>query len=296
MARSGSSHTSELLDSHQEMRSHHGLFNDGPFGRWPADEFIDKEMMPYYSAILDENYQRTGGMEHSGEFLDKYIFTDDLRFNTGEWYCIGFKIQYTHFVHMPDLRRYLIDNEDIRIILNNRRNLVEHATAELWCQNGNSRGSRPGQLYEFGSTEPITVSPEDFFATCANLCRYREDAMTTFNQPERRFLEWSLEDMFDAAGGLNIPNHERLFAFLDARPSADFYANFTKTPRPTARKYLNNYDELKEAAPDWHGGVFSKYFADDYDPYRDREWPVRKEFQLDTIMVERDNARFRKTG
>ncbi len=132
MARSGSSHTSELLDNYDRdrFRSHHGLFNGGPFGRWPADEMIPSELEEYYRSILNENYDRIGGQEHSGEYLDRFIFTDNRTYNPRQWEVIGFKLQYVHFVHMPDLRQYLVDNRDIRIIANTRRDLLEHACAE----------------------------------------------------------------------------------------------------------------------------------------------------------------------
>ena len=145
MARSGSSHTSELLDGHEGLRSHHGLFNEGPFGRWPANEFLEPELQEYYSSILDERYRRVGGQEHSGEFLEEFIFTDDPRYNPRGWQCVGFKVQFVHLVHMPDLRDYLIANKDIKVIVNTRRHLLEHACAELWCSQGNSRGGREGE-------------------------------------------------------------------------------------------------------------------------------------------------------
>jgi hypothetical protein len=293
MARSGSSHTSETLGGYEGMLSHHGLFNGGPFGRWPADEFIDVEKMPYYSSVLDENYQRVGGMEHSGEFLDRYIFTDDPKINLGQWECIGFKLQYVHFVHMPDLREHLKRNGDIKIILNSRRDLLEHTTAEFWCQQGNSRDGRPGKAYEFGSTTPITVDFNDFFATFVNLCRYREDAIRTFDLPGRDFLEWSLEDMFDADGKLNVANHTKLFDFLEVEPSEPFTHRFAKTPRPSASHFLKNYEEIKQAAKEVHGGLFSRYFQDDYDSRSEREWPVLENYRLDEIMQEKDNSKFR---
>jgi hypothetical protein len=63
MARSGSSHTSELLDAQPNMRSHHGLFSEGPFGRWPADPYLPAEQLEYYSSILDDRFRRVGGQE-----------------------------------------------------------------------------------------------------------------------------------------------------------------------------------------------------------------------------------------
>lgn len=293
MARSGSSHTSEILSAHDGMHSHHGLFNGGPFGRWPADKFISAKMMPYYSSILDENYRRIGGMEHSGEFLDKYIFTDNPRYNPGQWSCIGFKLQFVHFVHMPDLRDYLVGNSDIKIILNNRRDLLEHATAELWCQQGNSREARPGEDYDFGSITPVNIDPADVIATCINLCRYREYTMSTFAVPGREFLEWSLEDMFDIDGKLNVDNHQKLFDFLKSKPSSDLAPSFVKTPRPSARHFLKNYEEIRQSVTEAHGGIFSKYFREDYDPRSDYEWPVLEDYRLDSIMQEHDNLKFR---
>lgn len=294
MARSGSSHTSETLGQHEGMHSHHGLFNDGPFGRWPADRFLSQDQMSHYSAILDKDYNRIGGEERSGDFLDTYIFTDDPRYNPSQWRCVGFKIQYVHFVHMPDLRDYLIRNTDIRIILNTRRHLVEHAAAEIWCQNGNSRGGRVGEDYGFGDTSSVEVKAADFFGTLSNLCRYREDAIRAFDRPGRRFMEWSMEDMFDAGANLNEENHRNLFTFLGSKPSQPLKPRFAKTPRPKARDYLANYEELRAESKEVRGGVFAKYFEPSYSPYVDKKWPELEDYQLDEIMREKNNDRFRQ--
>ena len=292
MARSGSSHTSELLDAQERVRSHHGLFNEGPFGRWPANAFIPREREEYYSAFLDDSYTRVGGQERSGEFLDTYIFTDDPRYNPGGWESVGFKIQFVHFVHMPDLREYLIRNKDIKIVVNTRRHMLEHTCAELWCSRGNARAAREGRRYEFGDTGPIHVSPSNVIGTFRNLCRYREYAISTFDDG-RDFFEWSYEDMFRADGSLDSEQHRRLFEFLEITPSDSFAPPFARTPRPSARDYLENYDEVARDVSKADGGVFRKYFDPSYDPRADRTWPVLPEYQLDDVMTERDNSRFR---
>lgn len=293
MARSGSSHTSELLDGYDKVRSHHGLFNNGPFGRWPADKFIKSEKKEYYSAILDQNYIRTGGQEHSGKFLDEYIFTDNPRYNPRQWECIGFKIQFVHFVHMPDLREYLIKNKNIKIIVNTRRHLLEHACAEYWCQNGNSRAARYGQAYDFGNTKAIHVEPRHILATFRNLCRYRKYAIDTFNDGERDFFEWSYEDMFHENESINIENHQKLFDFLEMKPTKPFSSPFSKTPRPNPREYFENYEEVEQFMENTDDGIFRKYFTSDYDPRKDTSWPILKHYDLDKIMIEKDNNRFR---
>lgn len=293
MARSGSSHTSELLAGHERLYSHHGLFNNGPFGRWPADQFIPPEKKDYYSAILDKNYVRIGGQEHSGEFLDEYIFTDDPRYNPYNWECVGFKIQFVHLVHMPDLREYLIKNKDIKIIVNTRRHLLEHTCAEYWCQNGNSRAAREGKSYTFGKTDAIVVDPGGIRATFRNLCRYRQYAIETFNDGERDFLEWSYEDMFHENGLINIENHRKLFDFLDTKPSRSFAATFSQTPRPPAKEYFLNFQEIAEFIRVSDDGIFQKYFSDDYDPRKDASWPVLKNYRLENIMIEKNNDAFR---
>jgi hypothetical protein len=293
MARSGSSHTSELLDGHEGLRSHHGLFNEGPFGRWPANKFLAPELEEYYSSILDDRYRRVGGQERSGEFLDECIFTDDPRYNPRQWQCVGFKIQFVHFVHMPDLRDYLIANKDIKIIVNTRRHLLEHACAEFWCQNGNSRGGREGDEYEFGRTAPIVVELHDILATFRNLCRYRQYAIETFDDGERDFLEWSYEDMFTADGSLDVANHLRLFEFLETKPSRPLVPTFVPTPRPPPSRYFANYSEVEQFMRKADGGIFAKYFHPHYDPRLDRSWPKLRNYQLDKIMVEKDNKRFR---
>lgn len=293
MARSGSSHTSELLNQRDGLLSHHGLFNNGPFGRWPATPLIPPEKKDYYSCILDKNYVRIGGQEHSGEFLDKYIFTDDPQFNLEGWECIGFKIQFVHFVHMPDLREYLINNRDIKIIVNTRRHLLEHTCAEYWCQHGNSRATRAGKSYTFGKTEPISVNPVEIGATFRNLCRYRQYAIETFDDGKRNFLEWSYEDMFHENGTINRENHQKLFDFLEIKLSSDFEASFSQTPRPSAKEYFLNFEEIAQFMRHSDGGVFQKYFSDDYDPRKDTTWPVLQEYWLDKIMTEKDNDAFR---
>jgi hypothetical protein len=292
MARTGSSHTCELLDAHDGVHCHHGLFNEGPFGRWPADKFLPPEKRGYYSSLLDKNYVRIGGEERSGEFLDEFIFTDDPRFNLG-WSCVGLKIQFVHFVHMPDLLDYLLANEDVKIIVNTRRHLLEHAAAEQWCQRGNSRAARPGDEYDFGNTGAATVDPKDLVATFRNLCRYRQFAVDLFDDGTRAFFEWSYEDIFRADGSLDVDGHRRLFDFLEIEPSRPFAAPFARTPRPDARSYFTNFDALREAVGAEHDGVFAKYFDEDYDPRRDPTWPVLEDYRLDEIMVERDNLAFR---
>ena len=293
MARTGSSHTSELLDAHEGIRSHHGLFNEGPFGRWPADEFLPPEKRAYYSSLLDDRYIRVGGEERSGEFLDEFIFTNDPRYNDG-WSCVGFKIQFVHLVHMPDLLDYLVRNEDIKIIVNTRRHLLEHACAEHWCQRGNSRAARTGEAYDFGETDAVTVDPSDLLATFRNLCRYRQFAVDRFGDGARPFLEWSYEDIFDESGSLDVESHRRLFAFLETQPTQPFSSPFARTPRPDARTYFRNFDELRDAAGSADDGAFAKYFEDAYDPRRDTTWPELDDYQLDEIMVEQDNSRFRR--
>lgn len=293
MARSGSSHTSELLCRHEGMWSHHGLFNNGPMGRWPSKDYIPLDRTEYYSAVLDDRYVRTGGLEHSGEFLDRYIFTNDPRFNPRQWECVGFKVQYVHLVNMPDLREYLIRNRDIRIILNTRRDLLEHAAAEEWCANGSSRAARRNEPYRRQGPATTSLAPAQLFATFENLCRYREDAITTFDTDDRPFFEWSLEDMFDRYGDLNQDNHRKLFDFLDMQPSGPFASTFVRTPRPGAREYLANFEELKTAARTVDGGIFAKYFEPDYDPYTDHAWPKLSDYRLNDIMKFRDNTAFR---
>jgi hypothetical protein len=293
MARSGSSHTCELLDGHEALRCHHGLFNEGPFGRWPANEFLEPELEEYYSSILDERYRRVGGQEHSGEFLDEFIFTDDPRYNPQGWECVGFKIQVVHFVHMPDLRDYLIANKDVKIIVNTRRHLLEHSCAEFWCSNGNSRGAREGEEYEFGRTAPIVVSLENILATFRNLCRYRQFFIETFDDGQRDFLEWSYEDMFTADGTLDIENHLKLFEFLEMEPTRPLVPTFVRTPRPPASRYFENYSEVDQFMTKADGGIFAKYFDAQYDPRRDLSWPTLRKYRLDKIMVEKDNERFR---
>jgi len=293
MARSGSSHTSELLGLHEKMWSHHGLFNNGPGGRWPFKDHLTTDQLDYYSAVLDERYVRVGGQEHSGEFLDKYIFTDDPRFNPRRWECIGFKIQYVHFVNMPDLRDYLVRRKDIKIILNTRRNLLEHACAEQWCQRGNSRAARADSAYEFGDQSSVSMDPKALFATFRNLCRYRQDAVDTFDTGERDFFEWSFEDMFDREGGINIENHIRLFDFLEMKPSGPIRGTFTPTPRPRAAEYFHNLSAIREAARTYHGGIFAKYFENDYDPYVDRSWPRFDDSGVRPVMRVADNGMYR---
>ena len=291
MARSGSSHTSELLCRHKGIWSHHGLFNNGPMGRWPSKEHIPGGMNEYYSAILDDNYTRVGGEERSGEFLDKYIFTDDSRFNPRQWECVGFKVQYVHLVNMPDLRDYLVRQRDIKIILNTRRDLLEHTAAEWWCNNGNSRAARPDTAYAYGDSSKVWIPPEALFATFRNLCRYRYDARATFDR--ECFFEWSLEDMFIPDGGVNEQSHCRLFDFLEMKPSEPFASTFSRTPRPRARDYISNLAELNEASKVVGNGVFEKYFAETYDPRRDTTWPVLDDYSLGSIMRVKDNADFR---
>lgn len=293
MARSGSSHTSELLDAHDGVRCHHGLFNDGPFGRWPANEFLPPGRREYYSSILDENYVRIGGEERSGEFLDEYIFTDDPRYNPGQAQCVGFKIQFVHFVHMPDLREYLLRNADVKVIVNTRRHLLEHACAEYWCQNGNARAARGGEPYGFGRTEAIRVEGNDLLATFRNLCRYRQYAIEEFDDGRRDFLEWSYEDMFHADGSISTESHQELFDVLEIRPSRPFAGPFSRTPRPDARTYFENYDVVRELVDAAEGGTFRKYFASDYDPRADTTWPALGDYRLEEIMIEKDNQRFR---
>ena len=41
------------------------------------------------------------------------------------------------------------------------------------------------------------------------------------------------------------------------------------------------------------GGVFGKYFDPGYDPWRDRSWPELEEYDLDQVMVTKDNALYR---
>ena len=294
MARSGSSHTSELLDNHDKVRSHHGLFNEGPFGRWPADRFITPDKREYYSSVLDENYRRVGGQEHSGQFLDEYIFTDNPKYNPHRCECIGFKIQFVHLVHMPDLREYLIRNKDIKIIVNTRRHLLEHACAEYWCQNGNSRAARHGDPYDFGYTKAIHVDLRNILATFRNVCRYRQYAIETFDDGERDFFEWSYEDMFQRDGSIDIESHHRLFDFLEMKPTKPLIAPFSRTPRPRPAEYFENYPEVEQFMINADDGV-RKYFATDYDPWRDTSWPVLKDYRLDEIMIETDNSKFRKT-
>ncbi len=293
IARSGSSHTSELLDAHDRLHSHHGLFNNGPFGRWPADQVISAEKRDYYNCVLDNNYTRIGGQEHSGEFLDEYIFTDDPRYNPKGWESVGFKIQFVHFVHMPDLREYLIRNKDIKIIVNTRRHLLEHTCAEYWCQNGNSRAAREGKSYSFGKTEAIVVNPVDLLATFRNLCRYRQYAIETFDDGMRDFLEWSYEDMFHENGSVNVENHQKLFDFLEVKPSHPFAAHFSQTPRPPAKEYFRNFEEIAQFMRDSDGGIFQKYFSADYDPRKDTSWPLLQNYHLERIMIEKNNNAFR---
>jgi len=293
MARSGSSHTSELVGRQRKLRSHHGLFNEGPFGRWPADTLLAPELKEYYSSILDDRYVRIGGQEHSGEFLEKYIFTDDGRYNPWKWESVGFKIQFVHFVHMPDLRQYLIDNKDIKIIVNTRRHLLEHTSAEYWCQNGNSRAARQGEAYEFGHRGAIAADPRGVLAAFRNLCRYRQYAIETFDNGERAFMEWSYEDIFHDDGSLNVESHDRLFAFLEMPPLRPLTPSFARTPRPGPREYFTNYEELADVIKQAEGGVFAKYFEPAYNPRQDQAWPVLSDYRLDRVMIEKDNVRFR---
>jgi len=294
MARSGSSHSSELLDSHENVRSHHGLFNNGPFGRWPADKYIPIEMKAYYSSMLDENYEkRIGGQEHSGEFLDNYIFTDNPKYNPDQWECIGFKIQFCNLVHMPDLMEYLIKNKDVKIIVNTRRHLLQHSCAELWCKNGNSREARPEKPYDFGNTENIYVDLKDIRGTFRNLCRYRQYAIENFDDGDRDFFEWSYEDMFEKSGSINIKKHQQFFDFLEMPPSKPFSSTFSKTPRPSPKEYFINYQEVKDFMTTTDGGIFKKYFSNEYNPWEDYSWPVMENYRLDDVMVVKDNSKFR---
>ena len=295
MARSGSSHTSELLNSHEGIRSHHGLFNEGPFGRWPADPFIPITKKSYYSTLLNEKYERIGGEEHSGEFLDTYIFTDNPLYNPRKWDCIGFKIQFVHFVHMPDLREYLIQNKDIKIIINTRRHLLEHACAESWCQNGNSRASRPGEDYAFGSADSIPMNSYDVLKTFENLCRYRQYAITLFDEGERDFLEWSYEDAFQMDGSIDTKNHQKLFDFLGMSPTRPLASTFSKTPRPVAKEYWQNYKEIETYMRSPEDGIYAKYFSPDYNPWTDFSWPVLKNYKLERVMKVKNNHQFRSS-
>jgi hypothetical protein len=254
--------------------------------------YLPAEQLEYYSSILDDKWRRVGGQEHSGEFLDKYIFTDDPKFNL-HWECVGFKIQFVHLVHMPDLLEYLVHRQDIKIIVNTRRHLLEHTCAELWCQRGNSRGGRPGEEYAFAHTEPIVADPLDIRGTFVNLCRYRQFAIDVFDDGDRDFLEWSYEDMFGADGSLDIRNHELLFKFLEIEPTQPFVARFAKTPRPSVREYLANYDAVERFMRATDDGVFAKYFDTDYDPRADRSWPTLTNYQLGEVMYTRDNLAYR---
>lgn len=293
MARSGSSHTCEVLDGHDGVRCHHGLFNEGPFGRWPADQFIPAEKRDYYSSLLDSSCRRVGGQEHSGEFLDTYIFTDEPTYNAQGWECVGFKIQFVHLVHMPDLHEYLKTRTDVKIVLNTRRHLLEHACAEEWCSNGNSRAAHASEPYEFGKTEPVHVDKKSLQGTFRNLCRYRQYAIENFAGGGRDFLEWSYEDMFQADGSLDVAAHERLFDFLEISPTRPLTPPFARTPRPVATGYFGNYDELALFMKGAEGGVFEKFFDPEYDPRVDLEWPVLDNYRLGEIMVEKSNDRFR---
>jgi hypothetical protein len=102
--------------------------------------------------------------------------------------------------------------------------------------------------------------------------------------------------MFREDDSLDMDGHQRLFEFLEIAPRESLAASFSRTPRPDARTYFRNYDEIERSMKDVEGGVFAKYFAQDFDPRQDTAWPVLKSYRLKQVMAETDNRRFRRAA
>ncbi len=118
-----------------------------------------------------------------------------------------------------------------------------------------------------GDDSASAIDPEALLSTFRNLVRFREDIIQTFDQSDREFFEWSLEDMFYADGSLHIENHQVLFDFLQIETNRPFFSTFAKTPRPSSRQYLANFVDLKEYFSKAEDGIISRYFSDNYDPH-----------------------------
>jgi LPS sulfotransferase NodH len=172
-------------------------------------------------------------MRHTAEFLGNVIY----RPVATSIQAVGFKVFYTHLYDVPDLERFLLAHDDIRIVHLKRRNLLHTFIS--------SRIAAKTNVYGISSADAIQkttiVVDTD---KCLRYLQDQQQAIARYDTllRDRSVLDVQYTDLSDSYESTMA----RVQAFLDVEPRTLSSSRVKQNPY-SLREIVENYDELEEA-------------------------------------------------
>jgi len=221
--RSGSTFLVDCLRSHPEVECAGEILNGQPDNPRPAYRG------PFRQTLKALRILRTGAWR-AGNFMDAY-------FKRGSARVRCFKAMYNQLAR-PFAKRYLVENEDIRVIHLRRHNLLKVHVSTLLM---NERK----QLQATSETETvwIRVNPRAAIASMRMARERYESYDRAFERHPR--LQVSYENLIDR-NGITEDARCRICAFLGIA-QLPMASPLVKLNPESLREMVTNYDELAEA-------------------------------------------------
>ncbi len=221
--RSGSTFLVECLRSHPEIECSGEILNGQP------DHAVPPFRGPFKQVMKALRIARTGAWM-PGRWMDAF-------YGRGRAKVRCFKAMYNQ-LSRPFALRYLVENEDVRVIHLRRHNLLKvHVSTLLMNKREKIQATAPTEAVW------IHVDPAKAIANMRKAREYYESFDRAFEKHPR--LQVSYESLFDGAF-LQADTARRICDFLDV---AQFrmQSKLTKLNPESLRDMVTNYDELADA-------------------------------------------------
>lgn len=221
--RSGSTFLVSCLRSHPEVQCAGEILNGQPDDPRPAYRG------PFRQTLKAFRILRTGAWR-AGSFMDAF-------FGRGTAKVRCFKAMYNQIAR-PFAARYLVENEDIRVIHLRRHNLLKvHVSTLLMNKRKQLQATAPTE------TVWIDVNPQKAIASMRKARERYESYDRAFERHPR--LQVSYEDLIDSSG-LTEENRSRICDFLSIA-QLPMASPLVKLNPESLRDMVTNYDQLAEA-------------------------------------------------
>jgi LPS sulfotransferase NodH len=221
--RSGSTFLVDCLRSHPEVECAGEILNGQPDNPRPAYRG------PFRQTLKALRILRTGAWR-SGNFMDAYF-----RRGTAKVRC--FKAMYNQLAR-PFARRYLVENEDIRVIHLRRHNLLKVHVSTLLM-------NKRRQLQATAPTETVwtAVDPQKAIASMRKARARYESYDRAFERHAR--LQVAYENLIDD-NGITEDTRSRICSFLGIA-QLPMTSPLVKLNPDSLRDMVTNYDQLADA-------------------------------------------------
>ncbi len=221
--RSGSTFLVSCLRSHPEVECAGEILNGQP------DDPLPAYRGPFRQTLKGIRILRTGAWR-AGTFMDAY-------FRRGKAKVRCFKAMYNQLAR-PFAARYLVGNEDIRVMHLRRHNLLKvHVSTLLMNKRTQLQATAPTE------TVWIDVDPQKAIASMRKARDRYESYDRAFQRHPR--LQLSYENLIDR-DGITEDTRSRICDFLDIA-QLPMTSPLVKLNPESLRDMVTNYDELADA-------------------------------------------------